>query len=1094
MTPERWQQVEKIFQSALEREPAERAAFLDEGCAGDPSLRSEVESLIAAHGEAGSFIEPSSFLATVRDSFNQRRTNQEQAETLHLHQDPMDTPLGGASPQLPFDSELRPGTHFGPYNLISLIGQGGFGQVWEAENLETGRRVALKVLLAVTTASPEFIERFKREGRLAASLNHPNCVYIFTAEEVKGYPVISMELMAGGTLQDLIDKQGRLPVKQAVDYVVDILQGLEAAHGAGIIHRDIKPSNCFLDERGKARIGDFGLSKSSEVDTGLTVSGTFMGTPSYSSPEQVRGREVDHRSDIYSLGATLYALLTGKPPYEGKGTGEVLARIISEEPKAFVEHKVDVPKGLQRVVLRTLSKDKGKRYRSSTALREALLPYSSEGLTTAGLGKRFAAIVVDNLIFSFPGFIAGLRYGPQMQGSIQQSLPTPLITTILLSIIPVFVYFFITEGRWGRSPGKFLFGLRVTTSTGGTITWSHALSRTALYILFADIPSAVVDFVSYYSFPGSRFGVAMVLIGISLYVVGVLAMVSTMRQSNGYAGVHELLSNTRVREARRKESILVPHFEHSDDSSSEELVPRFGPYRAKQTVWKTETEALLLARDDVLNREVWVHQFNKQSCGILLLTAARPGRLYWLQGAQNAECGWNCYEAPTGASLCDWVMKEGRLTWAEMRQVLFGLVTELKIRYEDGDVQTALSIRHIWVDAYGQAKLLDFPGARNEADNKDEETLTGDNWRGFLHQVVLFGLQGKLASVEKLEAEIPKVPLPEYVRPVINRLCGRGEKYESPVEVIEELKTLQGRPARITRGRRIGPIAVIGSVPLFLIMSALLIWLLSLSFDQKSRTHLRELKEAKELARLSKDLETLKDNEEAKVTRAAARKILARKMTEHDSPQWKELLRQQPEENLEEMESALAEFRDVTDSEVSEARRTLEASRESLIKEKTPYKTGRAIGRMVGSLLARTVSAPEHLPARELFVWSEVFAFILLVLAIPTIISAFIFRGGILLYVFGITVQTREGRKASRFRCLLRAIIPVAPLLIIHLIFLLLILLSASFEIMVRIRYFVLLWLLIPSLLFVFLVVIYSIIKPENGIQDVSAGTQLVPR
>jgi eukaryotic-like serine/threonine-protein kinase len=215
------------------------------------------------------------------------------------------------------------GRTFGSYRLIRELGRGGFGRVWEAESLENVRRLALKVITETQAASPEVLQRFEREGRLAASLNHPNCVYIFGAEEVDGYPVITMELMPGGTLQDLLRQRGRLPAKEAVDLILDVIEGLEAAHNAGILHRDVKPSNCFLDENGKAKIGDFGLSKTLELDSNVTISGAFIGTPSYASPEQVRGREIDFRSDIYSVGATLYALLTGEPPFVAKQTGEV---------------------------------------------------------------------------------------------------------------------------------------------------------------------------------------------------------------------------------------------------------------------------------------------------------------------------------------------------------------------------------------------------------------------------------------------------------------------------------------------------------------------------------------------------------------------------------------------------------------------------------------------------------------------------------------------------------------------------------------------------------------------------------------------------
>src|SRR6185436_20403639 len=146
---------------------------------------------------------------------------------------------------------LHPDQPFGPYRLLRLLGRGGFGEVWEAEHQGTGRHTALKVLLQARAASGAAVERFQREGRLAASLDHPRCVFVFGADRVEGCPVIDMELMAGGTLQDVLNRHGALPYPHAVDYVLDVIDGLEAAQQAGILHRDVKPSNCFVDSDGR---------------------------------------------------------------------------------------------------------------------------------------------------------------------------------------------------------------------------------------------------------------------------------------------------------------------------------------------------------------------------------------------------------------------------------------------------------------------------------------------------------------------------------------------------------------------------------------------------------------------------------------------------------------------------------------------------------------------------------------------------------------------------------------------------------------------------------------------------------------------------
>lgn len=178
----------------------------------------------------------------------------------------------------------QPGEQLGHFRIIQLLGGGGMGAVFEAEDLESGRRVALKVL-SQTLDSPEARERFFREGRLAASINHPNSVYVFGTEEIGGTPVIVMELVAGGTLEERVRLQGPMPPAEAVDAVLQIISGLEAAQRIGILHRDVKPSNCFRDAEGMVKIGDFGLSISTAMRTepALTSRGSFLGTPAFCS-------------------------------------------------------------------------------------------------------------------------------------------------------------------------------------------------------------------------------------------------------------------------------------------------------------------------------------------------------------------------------------------------------------------------------------------------------------------------------------------------------------------------------------------------------------------------------------------------------------------------------------------------------------------------------------------------------------------------------------------------------------------------------------------------------------------------------------------
>ena len=196
-----------------------------------------------------------------------------------------------------------------------VLGRGGMGVVYEAEEIESGRRVALKVLEQRFGDARER-ERFDREGRLAASINHPHCVFVFGAAEIDGVPAIAMELMQG-TLADRLTAEGPLPPAAAVDAALQLVAGLQAAAAAGILHRDVKPSNCFVDADGVVKIGDFGISRSLRPaeETALSTRNQLAATPTYASPEQLRGAALDARADIYSLGATLYELLTGRRPF-----------------------------------------------------------------------------------------------------------------------------------------------------------------------------------------------------------------------------------------------------------------------------------------------------------------------------------------------------------------------------------------------------------------------------------------------------------------------------------------------------------------------------------------------------------------------------------------------------------------------------------------------------------------------------------------------------------------------------------------------------------------------------------------------------------
>jgi eukaryotic-like serine/threonine-protein kinase len=328
MTPERWREVEQVYQSTMDREPRLRAAFLAEACGNDEELRREVDSL------------------------------------LELNQSPVlvDEPAWQAVAELLTDStQLAPGTQLGPYRIEALLGAGGMGRVYQSHDTRLGRTVALKV------SRVEFNARFEREARAVAALNHPN---VCTIHDV-GPNYLVMELVEGPTLADRI-KEGTIPLEEALRIARQIADALEAAHEKGIVHRDLKPGNIKIKPDGTVKVLDFGLAKLRPIDVApgtkpedsptismaATSAGMILGTAAYMSPEQARGKAVDKRADIWAFGVVLYEMVAGRQLFEGEDVTETLALVIKGEPKWD-----GIPASVQRLLKSCLEKDPKRRLR-----------------------------------------------------------------------------------------------------------------------------------------------------------------------------------------------------------------------------------------------------------------------------------------------------------------------------------------------------------------------------------------------------------------------------------------------------------------------------------------------------------------------------------------------------------------------------------------------------------------------------------------------------------------------------------------------------------------------------------------------------------
>ncbi|MFZ0563564.1 MAG: protein kinase [Terriglobales bacterium] len=426
---ERWRRLEALFYEALELKPEARSQFLDKHCEGDTKLRKEIETLLVSAEKPMDFLHQS-----VREAAHQMMT-----EDRH--------------------EMCAPGTQLAHYSIISLLGSGGMGEVYLAEDTRLRRKVALKMLAPELTLNERGLRRFEQEALAASALNHPSILTIYEFGQANGMHFIASEFVDGATLRKKI-MVGRLELNAAIDIAIQMASALAAAHASGIVHRDIKPENVIVRTDGLVKVLDFGIAKLSEKRqgdrrSGMTVTssisepGMVMGTARYMSPEQARGVDVDARSDIFSLGSVIYELVTGRSAFEGETASDVIAEILKVEPPPPAEFAPDVPPELEHIIGKALRKDRDNRYQTVKDLLIDLQDYKKEAEFQAKLQK---GIRPERALAGWTSRTPARAIPARRRAAPTSFLGNWWIAPIAALVVAILVIGYFLERRWNGPP------------------------------------------------------------------------------------------------------------------------------------------------------------------------------------------------------------------------------------------------------------------------------------------------------------------------------------------------------------------------------------------------------------------------------------------------------------------------------------------------------------------------------------------------------------------------------------------------------------------------------------------------------------------
>ena len=871
-----------------------------------------------------------------------------------------------------------------------------------------------------------------------------------------------------------------------MDAILQIIAGLEAAQAIGILHRDVKPGNCFEDADGTIKIGDFGLSISTaaRAEASVTASGATVGTPAFCSPEQLRGDELNARSDMYSVGGTLFYLLTGRVPFEGHNLAQLTANVLEKPAPSPRDFRKEIPKGLANVILRCLAKQPADRFKNYDDLRQALAPYTSTAPTPATLSLRFLAGLLDMAVLGTIGcFLWYPLSGNSMDYLNLMYERSPKAWALLLgSLLFGLMYYALSEGFWGATVGKALCRLRVVRPDKNPPGFLRALLRASIYAVLPAVPYWIIYGNDPKALLRSSFVTQQFMSFSIFFLIGMLFC--TVRRRNGFAAVQDLVTKTRVisRMALAARPLLSVGDSQPPAVETKRVV---GPYHVLETLETFAAEEWLLGYDLRLLRKVWIHTMPPGALPVsaLLRNISRVGRLRWLSCRRSPTENWDAFEGVSGKPLLHLI--RDRQPWDQVRFWIYDLAREISAAEKDGTLPPALALDRVWITGDGRAKLLGFPapglGAADLQQNNLAQIREGeapaepqsghtisafhsarqeprppsptlpetDQVQRFLSQVAVAALEGRSDVAVKTTGKIA-VRLPLHTRDFLKKM----PQLISAEAVVNALRPLLQRVPEVSRLRRAAVVAGCIAFPV-LIGIAMTFGMMMMQQWRQSNPGIMELSGLLQQRQMNswfmeKPKQIIFDRHVAFYIASHYREAIANKAT------WNNALtlgmirgdaRQFAEQSLAENPAPAAK-------EIAEAEEALK----------------------------RFLPGPE---VYEPHIFTLFLVMSIIYLFLPTVLAALLFRGGLILRVAGMTFVRRDGAPASRLRVFWRALVAWSPLI-------LLLMMQGPIQQLHNPIYEALGEILL-LVLFAGLAML-SVVLPNRGLPDRLAGTWPVPR